>query len=109
MSSVHNPQEKKRLSYARDHYNRNGESNKAWRKAKPVKKRRARKGFRKSLNDLTRVVAAGQASENAERKLGSLRKKKVNDWGSIHLKEFVATRKRERSNRVKAKKLRRAG
>ncbi len=35
MSSVRNPQEKKQLSYERDHYNRNGESNKSWRKTKP--------------------------------------------------------------------------
>ena len=37
MSSIHTPQEKKRLAYQRDHSNRNAESNKAWRKAKPRK------------------------------------------------------------------------
>jgi len=55
MSSIHTPQEKKRLAYQRDHYNRNGESNKAWRKAKPRKKAKARRAFRKASNDLLRV------------------------------------------------------
>ena len=39
MSTVKTPTEKKRLAYERDHYNRNGESNKAWRKAKPPERR----------------------------------------------------------------------
>jgi ribosomal protein L32E len=37
MSKVKSASEKKRLSYERDHYNRSGENNKSWRKAKPLK------------------------------------------------------------------------
>ncbi|MBK8479214.1 MAG: hypothetical protein IPL39_23920 [Opitutaceae bacterium] len=100
MSSTHTPQEKKRLSYSRDHYNRNGENNKSWRKAKPLKKRKAVRAFRKASNDLTKVVAGGAAPKNAEKRLGSIRKKKILDWGSIHLSEFVATRKAQLAKRA---------
>jgi hypothetical protein len=106
MSTVHNPQEKKRLSYERDHYNRNGENNKSWRKAKPIKKKKAVKSFRKSSNDLTKVVARGDAPMNAEKKLGSLKQKKVVDWGSIRLGDFVANRKEMRATRVGSRKRR---
>lgn len=52
MSSVRHPREKKRLAYSRDHYNRNGESNKGWRKTKPLKKAKAQRAFRRKSNDL---------------------------------------------------------
>jgi len=95
MGSIRKPQEKKRLAYERDHYNRNGESNKAWRKAKPLKKARARRAFRKASKDLLRVVGhePDTASESVVRKQNSIRQRRVKDWGAIHLREFVATRR----------------
>src|SRR5436190_12496689 len=95
MSSIHTPQEKKRLAYDRDHYNRNGESNKAWRKAKPVKKARARRAFRKATKDLLHVCAdkSDNAPQSVLRKQASIRQRRVTDWGAIHLKDFVATRR----------------
>lgn len=106
MSTIRNPKEKKRLSYERDHYNRNGENNKSWRKAKPLKKRKAVKAFRKSSNDLIKVVGGGDGAMNAERKLMSLRKEKIVDWGSIRLGDFVAGRKEMRAKRVNSRKRR---
>ena len=95
MSKVKSPTEKKRFAYERDHYNRNGESNKAWRKIKPSKKAKARRAFRKASKDLLQV--AGSSPENAQqsivRKQGSIEQRRVEDWGSIHLQEFVATRR----------------
>lgn len=61
MSSVRHPQEKKRLSYERDHYNRNGKNNKSWRKAKPVKKQAARRSFRRAADALVRASPQGEA------------------------------------------------
>lgn len=104
MSSIRTPQEKKRLAYQRDHYNRNGESNKAWRKAKPRKKAKARRAFRKANNDLLRV--SGDQPESVLRKQSSIRQRRVNDWGAIHLKEFVATRRVRNSLNTGAKKAR---
>ncbi|MBB5036524.1 hypothetical protein [Prosthecobacter dejongeii] len=105
MSSIRNPQEKKRLSYNRDHYNRNGENNKSWRKKKPLKKRSSRKSFRKTSNDLVKVVADGNdAPVNAAKKLGDLCQSKVLDWGSIHLREFVTNRKEMRQERSQSDK-----
>lgn len=99
MSSVRNPQEKKQLSYERDHYNRNGENNKSWRKTKPKKKQCARKSFRKASNDLVKVMGDGDAAVNVVRKLGSISQNKVNDWGAIHLRQFIANRQQMRQER----------
>lgn len=109
MSSVHTPQEKKRLAYQRDHYNRNGESNKSWRKVKPLKKAKARRAYRKASNDLLRVVGDQEevVAESAVEKQGSLRQQSVHDWGAIHLKVFVATRRVRNGLNKDAKKERR--
>ena len=65
-----------------------------------MKKRKAIRAFRKASNDLIKVVAGDAAPKNAERKLSSVRKQKIEDWGSIHLAEFVAARKARRAKRV---------
>ena len=109
MSSIHTPQQKKLLAYQRDHYNRNGESNKAWRRAKPIKKARARRAFRKSSNDLLRVCAdkPESATQSALRKQGSIRQRRITDWGAMYLKEFVASRRVRNALNAGAKKARR--
>src|SRR5438128_119632 len=109
MSSIQTPREKERLAYERDHYNRNGESNKAWRKAKPVKKTRARRAFRKSSKDLLRASAGepDNAPQSVLRKQASIRQRHVPDWGAIRLKDFVATRRVRNSLNEGAKKARR--
>lgn len=109
MSSIHTPGEKKRLAYERDHYNRNGESNKAWRKAKPLKKARARRAFRKTNKDLLRAAGTepDAASLSVVRKQNSVRQRRVNDWGAIHLREFVKTRRIRNQRNTGAKKSRR--
>ena len=109
MSSIRTPREKKRLAYERDHYNRNGESNKAWRKAKPLKKAKARRAFRKASKDLLRVAGTepDAASDNVARKQNSIRQRRVNDWGAIHLREFVETRRVRNHLNTGAKKARR--
>ena len=95
MSKVTSAPEKKRLAYERDHYNRNGESNKAWRRNKPRKKAKARRAFRKASNDLLQVSGPSpeDAPESVTRKQDSIQQRRVEDWGAIHLREFVATRR----------------
>lgn len=109
MSSVHHPQEKKRLAYSRDHYNRNGESNKAWRKTKPLKKAKAQRAFRKKANDLLATCTPEETAPLASlRNLHGARVRKITDWGSIALRDFVAGRKAKRQAMIGAKKLRKA-
>ena len=106
MSSVKNPAEKKRLD-DRDHYNRNGESNKAWRKAKPIKKAKARRAYRKAANDLAGVCAAEDtAPVAAVRKKEGLRQRRVTDWGAMTLRDVVASRQKRRESTVGARKKR---
>ena len=95
MSKVKSPTDKKRLAYERDHYNRNSESNKAWRKAKPCLKAKARRAFRKASNDLLQVAGPSpeDTSASVARKQGSIEQERIVDWGSIRLQEFVATRR----------------
>ena len=109
MSKVKSPPEKKQVAYARDHYNRNGESNKAWRKTKPIKKAKARRAFRKTSNDLVRVcgIEPDAAPANAMRKQGSIKQQEVRDWGPVTLREYVearGTRNLTRSGDRKARK-----
>ena len=102
MSKIKTAPEKKRLSYERDHYNRGGENNKTWRKTKKVKKASARRVFRKAANDAVWAIVATDPDAAVEpKKKQALRQKPVVDWGSIHLREFVATRRRTRdANKV---------
>jgi hypothetical protein len=109
MSRIKDPTEKKRLAYERDHYNRNGQSNKAWRKVKPVKKAKARRAFRKTANDLTRVCATDDAAPAAAtRKKEGIQQRRVSDWGAIGLRDFVASRQERRESTIGAKKKRKS-
>ena len=109
MSSVRHPQEKKRLAYSRDHYNRSGESNKGWRKSKPLKKAKAQRAFRKKSNNLLATCTPEESAPLASvRNLHGIRVRKIIDWGSIALREFVAGRKAKRQAMIGAKKARRA-
>jgi hypothetical protein len=97
MSSIKSAPEKKRLAYECDHYNRGGENNKTWRKTKQVKKAVARRIFRKAANDTLKAVDPADPDATSEpRKKQAIRQKPVVDWGSIHLRAFVATRRRSR-------------
>ena len=109
MSSVQNPAEKKRLAYERDQYNRGGENNKAWRKSKPVKKAKARRAYRKTANDLTRTCVADETVPTAAcRKLEGVRQRRIIDWGSMSLREFVISRQAGRECAIGARQERTA-
>ena len=96
MSTIKDPVEKKRLAYDRDHYNRNGQHNKAWRRIKPLKKVQARRAYRKAANDLLRVCAADDAPLAATRAAGSILQRRVLDWGHMGLRDFVARARKRR-------------
>jgi hypothetical protein len=109
MSAVRHPLEKKRLAYSRDHYNRNGESNKAWRKTKPLKKAKAQRAFRKKSNDLLATCTSEETAPLASvRKRESARLRKITDWGSVALHDFVKGRKAKRQAMIGARKMRKA-
>ena len=110
MSKVTSPTEKKRIAYERDHYNDNGESDKAWRRAKPLKKAKARRAFRKVCNDALHVCGAEPetAPVNAERKQGNIQQRPVVDRGAASLPEFVATRRVRNQANTGARNARRA-
>ena len=107
MSSIKHPAEKKRLSYSRDHYTRRAHSNKGWRKTKPLKKAKAQRAFRKKSNVLVRVCVDEESAPVASvRKLEGARTRKISDWGSVGLREFVASRKTKRQAMIGARKRR---
>ena len=95
--STTTPQKKKALSYERDHITRGGESKLAWRKAKPLKKRKAVRSFRRKQKvAITKGVDGEAAEKNVQRRLGAFRKGKVVDWGVMTLKEYVDDRAAKR-------------
>ncbi|MBN2235137.1 MAG: hypothetical protein JW706_08300, partial [Opitutales bacterium] len=88
MSSITHPEVKKRLSLKHDHFNRNGQSNKAWRRIIPLKKRKTVRAFRKRSNDLLKSETE-LLDDNATRRMLSLKTRKVLDWVSVHLGEWL--------------------
>ena len=100
MSAVHTPQEKKRLSYERDHRVRGGESDKAFRRNWPMKKRKASRSFRHSADSMTRA-----AITNPERDIDFrvIRKRELTKWGVGSLGQMVANRRAKQALRFGAK------
>lgn len=89
MSKVKDPVEKKRLSYERDHYCQSGQSDKAWRKIKPLKKAKARRAYRKASNGILRSCLDEAAVPLAiSRKREGIRQRRVNAWGSVSLRKL---------------------
>ena len=84
------PQEKKKRAYLRDHYNRGGESKEAWRRGKPLKKRKARHSYRRRLAmELAKLALEDNPEETAIRRYTTVRQKKIFDWGVMSLREYV--------------------
>src|SRR5215472_9336789 len=75
MSSVHNPKEKKRLAYARDHYAKN-KADKA-RNHWGIKKQNARRAFRHAVNSLTQAAALDGGSDE---KISAVSQQRVRRW-----------------------------
>jgi hypothetical protein len=101
MSSVRVPQEKKRLSYQRDHYAKSkyDKARKSWR----TKKHKARRSYRHAADSLTKAaVLDGESDAN----ISALAQRPVRRWGVSSLRETVAHKLDKRLRRVGAKKAR---
>src|SRR5215470_4660868 len=95
MSKVRDPVEKKRLAYARDHYNRGGQHDKGWRKIKPLKKMKARRAFREGI-ERSYAQFCGRR-DNAHRCNSKTRRIETVIWfgivvavGYVHTEVFLA-------------------
>jgi hypothetical protein len=103
MSSVHSPQQKKELSYNRDHRAK-GKYDKAFRKTWPLKKRKAVRSFRRAANSLTARTLYDAESDAT---ISSIKQKKLKKWGAPSLREDVERRMERRERRIGAKVARR--
>ncbi len=84
------PQQKKQLSYRRDHYVRGGESMRAWRQTKRVKKRHAIHTARqKAKTAISKVELEDSPAEAAARRYTTVRQKQVYQWGARTLGEHA--------------------
>ena len=91
------PQEKKRLAYLRDHYYRGGESKIAWRRGKPLKKRKAIHSARRKYKAEIKKLAENDDPElSALRRLTTTKQRKISDWGVLSLREYVERAKEGR-------------
>src|SRR5258708_2718939 len=104
MSSVHTPQEKKRLAYERDHYAK-GKYDKAFRKGWPTKKRKASRSFRHAADALTRAASLDAESDA---KISTIKQRPLGKWPVPSLRERIARKRGRRVRSVGAKKARRA-
>ncbi len=80
MKKARTPQEKKQLSYQKDHRDSYGESNKGSRKTVPRKKQNANQKYRHNVNQLVKISA--ENAEEIENKIKDIRNigwKKAND------------------------------
>ena len=101
------PQERKRLSYKKDHRTRTGEDDRAWRKAWAHRKKRVNRAYRRKAGSLLRDAIRPNAIdevliENAKitrefiRK-GLTREKNTRKWGVSSLGDLVKGQAERRS------------
>ncbi|HEY1052896.1 MAG TPA: hypothetical protein VGE39_24170 [Prosthecobacter sp.] len=97
MSKIKSPPQKKKLRDEKDHYpGGNGESKRAWRRTKQVKKADARRRFRKAANDAVNQILPSMADETHEpRRRQAIKQPKVREWGVVSVGEFAKTRRRK--------------
>jgi len=103
MSTIHTPQEKKRLAYERDHYAK-GKYDKAFRKSWPTKKRKASRSFRHAADALTKAASLDAESDA---KISAIKQRPLGKWAVPSLRESVAGKLTRRVRSVGAKKRRR--
>ena len=85
------PQQKKQLAYDRDFYHRAGESQHAWRRSKPKKKAKANRAYRRGLAvALQKLNPDGEGEIAAVRRYTTWRKRKIEEWGLISLRQYAA-------------------
>jgi len=95
MSTVKTPQEKKRLSYKRDHVVDGGENDKSFRKKWPKKKARINRAHRRKVAQVFVVPCAADADE-AESISKTIKRPKARKWGVVSLGEAVASHQESR-------------
>ena len=96
------PQQKKRLSYLRDRRNDYGESDKASRKAIPMRKRWVARSYRRATNQqLPKNALVGEADDLAEAEEGvlSVRRKSWKKRPDVPLGEYLARKSERRARR----------
>jgi hypothetical protein len=100
MSSVHHPEEKKRLSLDRDHYSKaeQDKGRKTWRR----KERDLQHAYRRRVK-----VTLGPTGEGEE-KAAEIRREKVKKWPVTPLRASVAHKLTNRKRRIGSKICRRA-
>lgn len=90
----------------RDHYCRGGESKIAWRRGKPLKKRKARHSYRRKLKmELVKLSLDSDQEESAAGRYTTPRQKVIIDWGVLSLRDYVdraLAGKRKITNRKQA-------
>ncbi len=103
MSSIHDPKEKKRLAYGRDHYSKSeyDKARKCWR----IKKQKAHRSYRRAADSLTKAAAFDGESDSG---ISAVKQKKVPRWTVPSLRERVAGKLDRRARSIGAKKQRRA-
>src|SRR4051794_28931933 len=94
------PQQKKELSYGRDHYVRAGESMRGWRRIKRVKKRQAvhvaRHKAKRAISEVEMVDTPGKV---AARQLWTIKQSKIQQEGVLNLGQYAkrASKRRKQS------------
>lgn len=109
MSAVKTPQEKKRLSYKKDHVVNDGENDKSFRKKWPRKKARINRAHRRKVAQVLVVPGTVEAgADEAEAATQAVVRPKPVKWGVLPLGEAVVKHLERRVESQGAKKARRA-
>jgi hypothetical protein len=102
MSSIHTPQEKKRLALERDHYAKSkyDKARNGW----SIKKHKARRSYRHATEALTKAAALDGESDT---KIPAITQRPVRRWPVPSLRDRVARKIARRVRSIGAKKARR--
>lgn len=93
----YSPQEKKTLSYKKDHYTR-PEYPHSGRKTWPRKKARVKRIYRRKVNSVLTQIDNEESSEDLETKIKTIYRKRIYKIGVVSLKTWVLTRANGKSS-----------
>jgi hypothetical protein len=107
MSSIHTPQEKKRLAYQHDRRNGYGQNAKASRKLIPLRKRKGERAYRKLTNQIVAGAVRSAdllADDSIENRVADVAKKRWRKIPDVSLADAIRRKQANSAARLGRKK-----
>lgn len=104
MKKRRSPQEKKNLSYKKDHVIISGENNKSFRKGWPRKKARTNRTFRHKVAQALNPSQSDFESPTRQLDYSSIKREPIKKWGVTPLGQAVKEKHAQRERKIGTRK-----